>query len=67
MREIDLDLDDSIDRDELKAHIENALTDGGGVLWMADSKGREVVIPSSKVAFVELGSPGEGRSIGFSA
>jgi len=67
MREIDLDVDDSIDRDELKAHIENALADDDGVLWMADSKGREVVIPSSKVAFVELGSPGEGRSIGFSA
>jgi hypothetical protein len=67
MREIDLDVDDSIDRDELKAHIEKALGDDAGVLWMADSKGREVVVPSSKVAYVELGSPGEGRSIGFSA
>ena len=67
MREIDLDVDDSIERDQLKDHIEKALSSEDGVLWMADKKGREVAIPSSKVAYVEIGSPADGRTIGFTA
>jgi hypothetical protein len=67
MREIDLDVDDSIDRGELKEHIEKALADDDAVLWVADKRGREVAVPSSKVAYVEIGSPAEGRRIGFSA
>jgi hypothetical protein len=67
MREIDLDVDDSIDRAELKAHIETALAEEAGVLWMADRRGREVVVPSAKVAYVEIGSPNEGRTIGFTS
>jgi hypothetical protein len=67
MREIDLDVDDSIERDQLKDHIEKALSSEDGVLWMADKKGREVAIPSAKVAYVEIGSPADGRTIGFTA
>ena len=67
MREIDLDVEDSIERDQLKVHIEKALSSDDGVLWIADKKGREVAIPSSKVAYVEIGSPADGRTIGFTA
>ena len=67
MREIDLDVDDSIERGQLKDHIEKALSSDEGVLWIADKKGREVAIPSSKVAYVEIGSPADGRTIGFTA
>ena len=67
MREIDLDVDDSIERDQLKDHIEKALTNDVGVLWIADKRGREVCIPSDKVAYVEIGSPADGRTIGFTA
>jgi hypothetical protein len=67
MREIDLDVDDSIDREELKDHIEKALTNSESVLLIADKRGREVMVPSSKVAYVEIGSASEGRTIGFSA
>ena len=67
MREIDLDVDDSIERDQLKDHIEKALSTEDGVLWIADKKGREVAIPSAKVAYVEIGSPADGRTIGFTA
>jgi hypothetical protein len=67
MREIDLDLDDSVDRAELKARIDAALDDDDGVLWLTDKRGREVAVPASKIAFVELGSPTEGRTIGFGA
>ena len=66
MREIEIEIDDSIDRDELKGHIAEALEDDSKVLWMTDKRGREIAVPSSKVAFVEIGHPAEQRSIGFS-
>ena len=66
MREIELELDDQVDRDELKEHIAEALADDGKVLWMTDKSGREIAIPSNKVAYLEIGHPAEQRSIGFS-
>ncbi len=66
MRELELELEDSLDRDELKDHVAEALADDSKVLWMTDKRGREIAIPSSKVAYVEIGSPAEQRSIGFS-
>ena len=67
MREIEVDVDDSVSRDDLKAHIEESLADDDKVLWMADRKGREVFIPSGKVAYVEIGSPSESRRVGFTS
>jgi hypothetical protein len=66
-KELDLDLGDDVDRDALKKSIEAALSDDDGVLWLSDKRGREVAIPSSKVAYVELGSPEDERRIGFGA
>lgn len=67
MREIEVDVDDSIGRDELKAHITEALSDDDNVLWMADKRGREIAVPASKVAYVEIGSPAESRRVGFTS
>ena len=66
-KELDLDLGDDVDRQALKKTIEDALSDDDGVLWMVDKRGREVAVPSSKVAYVELGSPEDERRIGFGA
>ena len=66
-KELDLDLGDDVDRDALKKSIEAALSDDDGVLWLSDKRGREVAIPSAKVAYVELGSPEDERRIGFGA
>ncbi|MBL8778623.1 MAG: DUF3107 domain-containing protein [Acidimicrobiales bacterium] len=66
-KELDLDLGDDVDRDALKKSIEAALSDDDGVLWLSDKRGREVAIPSGKVAYVELGSPEDERRIGFGA
>ena len=66
-KELDLDLVDDVDRDALKKSIEAALSDDDGVLWLSDKRGREVAIPSGKVAYVELGSPEDERRIGFGA
>ena len=37
--------------------IDEALADDDNILWLTDSKGREVAVPSGKIAYVELGSP----------
>ena len=66
-KELDLDLGDDVDRATLHQDIEAALTDEAGVLWLTDKRGRQVAIPSSKVAYVEIGSPDDERRIGFGA
>lgn len=65
-REIDLQLDDDVDRDALREQVERVLADESLVLWLTDRKGNEVGVPSAKVAYIEIGSAGEGRSFGFS-
>ena len=66
-REIELQLADDADRDELKARVDSALGSDDGVLWIADRKGREVGVPSDKIAYVDLGSATESRPMGFSS
>jgi hypothetical protein len=66
-REIDIQLADDTDRAALRKQVDDVLADDSAVLWLIDKKGREVGVPSKKVAFVEIGSSAEGRSFGFSS
>ena len=61
---IALTLADDTDRDALKAQVDSAISGGEGVLWLIDSKGKEVAIPAARLAFVELG-PAGSNPIGF--
>lgn len=36
----------------------------GGVLSLTDTKGRKVIVPGDKLAYVEIGSPSAGQ-VGF--
>lgn len=65
-RELELEIDDSVDRGQLREQVQAALNSEGGVLWLTDRHAREVAIPVSKVAYVEFGRPVSQRSIGFS-
>jgi len=67
MREIELDVADSTDREALKAKVEAALANPDGVLWLEDKRGREVAFATAKIAYVEIGSPSERRAVGFTA
>ena len=62
--ELDVELADDVDRDKLKAEVEAALSDDEKVLWLTDRRGRQVGIPSAKIAYIEIGTP-EDRRIGF--
>ncbi len=64
-REISVELDDDVDRDDLKARVEAALAGATDVLWLVDKRGKDVGVPSAKLAYVEIGSPDGDRRIGF--
>lgn len=60
-RELVLDTDST--PEDIEARLAEALA-GNGVLRLSDVKGRTVVVPADKVAYVELGSPTSG-AVGF--
>jgi hypothetical protein len=62
-KEIDIELDDA-KPDALAKDIETQLTTGG-VLWLTDRKGRRYGVPVANIAYVEIGTPDEGRRVGF--
>jgi len=64
---IELELDDELDRADLKTQIDEALSDAEKVLWLVDRKGKETAVPSSRISFVELSSVDPDRRIGFGA
>ena len=64
-RELSVELADNVDRVELHARIEAALTGAVDVLWLTDKKEREVAVAAAKIAYVEIGSPEGDRKIGF--
>ena len=64
-REINIELPEDADRGELRARVEAALAGASDVLWITDKRGKDVAIPSAKIAYIELGSDGGDRKIGF--
>lgn len=48
---------------EVEKDLRQALTDGG-LLSLVDEKGRKVLIPVSKIAYVDLGKE-KARPVGF--
>lgn len=60
-REITLDSQESAQ--DVTAKVSEAVSTGG-ILTLTDSKGRTVVVPGAKIAYVELGSTQVG-AVGF--
>jgi hypothetical protein len=63
-KELEAQLGDDADADALRTQVDAALADGS-TLWLTDRKGRQVGVPAQKLAYVEIGSPEDGRRIGF--
>ena len=55
------EIDGSVD--EVVAKIEAALN-GGVTLSLRDTKGRQILVPASKIAFTEVGNASD-RKVGF--
>lgn len=65
-REITLELeDDAKTRDDLKKAVDAALTGAVDTLWVTDKRGRQVGVPSAKLAYVDIGSSDTDRRMGF--
>jgi len=65
-REIALEVaDDAATRKKVKTAIEAAITGATDVLWLTDKKGREVAVPGTKIAYIEVGSPDSEKKMGF--
>lgn len=59
-REIVVDVEGN--QEEIEAKVSAAV--GGGTLSLADSKGRLVLVPGDRIAYVELGKANAG-TVGF--
>ena len=60
-RELVLETDST--PEDIESRLTEALADGG-VLRLADVKGRTVVVPADKITYLELGSP-TSSTVGF--
>jgi hypothetical protein len=60
----ELIIDTTLSADELEAEVSKALSGDSSVLSLTDSKGRRVLVPTDKLAYVEVGSPSTGQ-VGF--
>jgi len=62
-RELVLDMDD--DSATVSEAIEAAIDGEGPLMWLTDSKGRKVGIPTDKLAYVEVAGDAADRKVGF--
>lgn len=51
---------------ELESLISSALSSSEGTLTLEDERGRKLLVPVAKIAYIELGEP-ETRRVGFGA
>ncbi|MEY2974485.1 MAG: hypothetical protein RIR49_905 [Actinomycetota bacterium] len=62
-RELTVEVDDT-EHDDLVARVDAAMSGAVDTLRITDRRGRLVLVPAAKIAYVEVGSA-EGRRIGF--
>jgi len=61
-RELVVEVQESAD--DVEKHVSEVLAKGEGVITLTDVKGRRVVVPGAKVAYVEIGT-GVAGTVGF--
>ena len=60
----ELVIDSGQSSDEVESIVAQVLAGDERLLVLADSKGRKVIVPTDKLAYVEVGSPAAGQ-VGF--
>lgn len=60
----ELVIDSDLSSEDVEAAVSKAMSSDDGVLVLADSKGRKVIVPADKLGYVEVGSPTVGQ-VGF--
>ena len=64
-RELLIELSDDTDRDTLRSSIDAALGGLVDTLTLTDRRGRDILVPAEKIAYIELGPATGDRRIGF--
>jgi uncharacterized protein DUF3107 len=59
-------VESDLSADEIQQAVENAMRSADGVLSLTDERGRRVLVPAERLAYVEIGEP-ETRRVGFGA
>ena len=62
----ELSLESALSSEEIAVAVKAALAEAGGLLVLTDEKGRQVLVPVEKLAYVEIGEQSE-RRVGFGA
>lgn len=62
----ELSLESELSAEEVEKAVSAALTGKAGLLVLADEKGRKVIVPADRLAYVEIGEP-SSRRVGFGA
>lgn len=60
----ELVISSSLSPDEVDALISEALSSDEGLLRLSDEKGRKFLVPSGRIAYVEI-APADSRRVGF--
>ncbi len=62
-KELVLELDGGAD--DVRAAIDSAVAKSEALVWLTDSKGRKVGVPTDKIAYVEISTDDSAHKIGF--
>ena len=62
----ELAVESDLTAEEIEKTVSAALSGKSGLLVLADEKGRKVLVPSDRLAYVEIGEP-TARRVGFGA
>jgi hypothetical protein len=62
----ELVLESSQTQEDVEKAVAKALGAPDSLLTLVDDKGRKIIVPAAKLAYVEIGE-GEGRRVGFMA
>ena len=62
----ELTVDSPLSTEEIESLVAAAVSGSSDVLSLADERGRKVIVPTAKIAYIELGEP-EVRRVGFGA
>jgi hypothetical protein len=65
LREITVEISDDKARAAFKTAVEAGIAGKSDVVTVVDDKGREVMLPAAKIAYVEFGTPDSTRKLGF--
>lgn len=62
----DLGFESTLTAKELAEKITGAISSGSPVVELSDDKGKTILVPTSAIAYVEIGAD-QGRRVGFIA